>query len=206
MSIFKFNADLFRAAAACISTQESRYYLCGVHIEPHPTEGVFLVATDGHLMAVFHDPTGYAEKPGILTCDTKAKALKTTKADYASRIVLVLSDTLEGHITAGNPDQVVDRLQFQLVDGSFPDWRRIVPTGDLKPKEGPRSFDLKLLKIIADSAKLAGATDIRATFHQKDVTGPAILRFAGLENGMHILMPVRAMEGDARPDWLAPPA
>jgi hypothetical protein len=205
MSIFKFNADLFRAAAACISTQETRYYLCGVHIEPHPDGGVFLVATDGHLMAVFHDPDGYAEKSGILTCDYKAKALKTTKADYAPRVVNVMKDTLAGEITAGNSDQTVDRLQFQLVDGSFPDWRRIVPTGDLKPKEGPRCFDLKLLKIIADSAKLAGATSLAVTFHQKDVTGPAILRFAGLENGFHILMPVRAMEGDARPDWLSLP-
>lgn len=49
------NADLFRIAYSCVSTEETRYYLNGVHLEPHPCGGAFMVATDGHRLIVVHD-------------------------------------------------------------------------------------------------------------------------------------------------------
>ena len=37
------------------STEQTRYYLCGVFIEP-ADEGVTMTATDGHRLVTCHDP------------------------------------------------------------------------------------------------------------------------------------------------------
>src|SRR5690554_1106144 len=58
MPAFDVDASLFRVAAMFQSTEETRYYLNGVHIEQHQDEGVFLVATDGHRLLVAHDVSG----------------------------------------------------------------------------------------------------------------------------------------------------
>lgn len=55
------SADLFRRAMMAQSTEETRYYLNGVHIEPCPEGGALLVATDGHRLLVFRDEHGYVE-------------------------------------------------------------------------------------------------------------------------------------------------
>jgi DNA polymerase III sliding clamp (beta) subunit (PCNA family) len=60
------NADLFRIVYSCVSTEETRYYLNGVHVEPHPVKGAILVATDGHRMLIAHDKDGSCSGPIIV--------------------------------------------------------------------------------------------------------------------------------------------
>ena len=60
------NAMLFKAARECQSSEETRYYLGGVYVQPHPERGALLVATDGHRLIAIHDETGICEKPAIV--------------------------------------------------------------------------------------------------------------------------------------------
>lgn len=53
------SADLFRRTMMAQSTEETRYYLNGVRIEPCPEGGVLLIATDGHRLLVFRDADGF---------------------------------------------------------------------------------------------------------------------------------------------------
>lgn len=53
------SADLFRRAMMAQSTEETRYYLNGVRVEPCAEGGVLLVATDGHRLLVFRDIDGF---------------------------------------------------------------------------------------------------------------------------------------------------
>ena len=62
----RVNADLFKLVHAAISKEETRYYLNGVFIEPHPVGGAVLVATDGHRMLVAHDEKGEVSGSGDL--------------------------------------------------------------------------------------------------------------------------------------------
>ena len=45
--LFSIPTDVLRAALVCVSTEETRYYLRGVHVEPD-ADDVVLVSTDGH--------------------------------------------------------------------------------------------------------------------------------------------------------------
>ena len=57
MTDFSFSVptDVLRAALVCVSTEETRYYLRGVHVEPD-ADDVVLVSTDGHRLFCGRSP------------------------------------------------------------------------------------------------------------------------------------------------------
>lgn len=128
--MIKVNADLFRLTHEFITKDKHRYYLQGVHIEPHPTKGVLMVATDGHTMLVAHDPEGICSGENQIIALPKLvlSQCKTPKRETSNRIlhhdgqnVKIIQD-----------DNLVLTTPNQPIDGTFPDWRRVVgnPTSD----------------------------------------------------------------------------
>lgn len=57
--VLNIPAVLFLQASGFVSTDETRYYLDGVYVEP-VAKGCRLVATDGHRLGAFHAPGGFA--------------------------------------------------------------------------------------------------------------------------------------------------
>lgn len=210
MSKFQFRADHFLAVSKLTSKEETRYYLTGVHIEPDPAGGIFLVATDGHRLCVAHDPNGYAERNAILTCDFKSPALKSKRNENFPRHVYLDGGSADVRLVetvalATNADAhpLVDRLLFDEIDGTFPDWRRVVPM-DVEPSHmAPLSFNVNLLRDIADSAKVL-ATDrcLAMELFQKSPGDPMVLRFGQLPDVVYVLMPMRGAGLTSTPDWL----
>ena len=69
------NAGLFWRASACVSTEETRYYLTGVHVEPEPKSGgAVMVSTDGHKMIVIRDAAAFVEGDAIVALSASMKA------------------------------------------------------------------------------------------------------------------------------------
>lgn len=107
--------------------QDVRYYLNGILVEP-AEHGAFLVATEGHLMAVVYSAAARADKQRILdVSDDMARACRELKsASLASKITIedekaraiVADATGEHFIKPGKP----------FIDGKYPDWRRVIPT------------------------------------------------------------------------------
>ncbi len=98
-----------------ISTEETRYYLNGVCLD-----GRVAVATDGHRLTCH--PTGtdlpaFFERPII-----PRKVVALMRGLPAAKSVRIATD---------RPAMVADfdgaRLVSKLIDGTFPDWRRVVP-------------------------------------------------------------------------------
>ena len=146
---FFLRADDLRAAFQCISTEQTRYYLGGVR-------GVFveadnLVAMDGHQMLTIELPDGchvgtecftqgtsgplpkmpYAGF--ILSCDATDKAFK---ANASGGDLWVYGDIETGilqfvinHVKGGEMYRV-GVLEFTRIDGTYPEWRRVVAKGD----------------------------------------------------------------------------
>src|SRR5450759_523711 len=75
--------NYFRAANECRSTEETRYYLNGVYIAPHPDKGVILTATDGHRLISLHDEAGKCSAAKIVNIDPQA----TAAGSYSQRYV-----------------------------------------------------------------------------------------------------------------------
>ena len=136
-------------AAQFMSKDETRFYLCGLHICANPTGGVRIIATDGHLLGIFRDAGGIADAPGIWpVSETLLAECKQKKTDYGmrrwvvlgeGRAVVALADTAQvaGEAAAANlPSSVVHQEFIAPIDGTFPDYTRIVPVVRRVPETG----------------------------------------------------------------------
>lgn len=137
-------ADLlesFGGVAMAVSTEETRYYLNGVylhHVEPraidayHGDHGAFrMVATDGHRLCRqdLAATEGMKGMPGVIvprkTVALLQKLLKGKTCPASVRIEL--SDKMLRLMF----DDVT--VTTKLVDGTFPDYQRVIPTQNDKP-------------------------------------------------------------------------
>ena len=198
MPAFDVDASLFRVAAMFQSSEETRYYLNGVHIEPHHDEGVFLVATDGHRLLVAHDFSGKIEGGTAIVQLGKdqIKACKEGRGETASRRIVVTDDKQPLTITAnGAPVAIQPKW---IVDGVFPDWKRVMQgisgTGRME------AFDAKLVKSFSDAAEALGVgTGVDVSFATPE--GPVLVRFA-VPHVVGVVMPIRWNREKGWPSFL----
>ena len=218
MNKFILDARLFNAVAACRSNEAHRYYLCGVFIEPMPDpetgRGVRMTCTDGHILATGFDPMGFAPREIIVKTDFKAKPLKSTRGEATRRIVFNEGEVLDGPTLAKvyhnqkateplNPDMNFDATMFERIDGTFPDYRRIIPEAHtLDQIDGGRTgFDTDLIVKINQSLKMADA-DTGICFHQKTPLDPClVVPKDDLAQIAYVLMPMR-VDVQKEPEWL----
>lgn len=120
---------LLDRVAFAISTEETRYYLNGIYLHvAEDDDGPMLraVATDGHRLALAQvaAPEGTAGMPGIiLPRKAVAEIAHLAKPRGKDEVTLAVSAT-KAVITAG-----ATTLATKLVDGTFPDYGRVIPTG-----------------------------------------------------------------------------
>jgi len=138
---FFLPADDLRAAFQCISTEQTRC-LGGVFVEADK-----LVALDGHQMLTIELPDGChvgtecftqgmdaPEGAGfILSCDATDKAFKA-KASGGDLWVYgdIETGILQFVINHGEGGEMsrTGVLEFTRIDGTYPEWRRMVAKGD----------------------------------------------------------------------------
>jgi len=114
-----------------ISTEETRYYLNGIYFHTHEDGGKLTlrsVATDGHRLAraEVEAPAGSEGMPGIIIPRKTVSELQKLVDDPDIAVTTELSDT-KIRFTIGS---VV--LTSKLIDGTFPDYQRVIPTGNDK--------------------------------------------------------------------------
>lgn len=114
-----------------ISTEETRYYLNGIYLHTHDADGKLKlrsVATDGHRLAraEIDAPAGSEGMPGIIIPRKTVSELQKLVDDPDVAVTTELSDT-KIRFTIGS---VV--LTSKLIDGTFPDYQRVIPTGNDK--------------------------------------------------------------------------
>lgn len=109
-----------------ISNEETRYYLNGVYLHVAETEGQALlraVATDGHRLARLETPApaGAAGMPGVIVPRKAVAEVQKLIEDPEMEVGVELS-AQKIRFTLG---AVV--LTSKLIDGSFPDYARVIP-------------------------------------------------------------------------------
>jgi DNA polymerase III subunit beta len=127
---FKVNGDVFvrsmKKAQFAISTEETRYYLNGVYLHVLGKE-LLAVATDGHRLAkvIMEAPAGAKGMPGVIVPRKTVSQLIQLGAGVES-IGVALSDKRIKF------DFGATVLSSKVIDGTFPDYSRVVPTGNTK--------------------------------------------------------------------------
>jgi len=114
-----------------ISTEETRYYLNGIYIHAAETEGVNVlraVATDGHRLARFEMPLpeGAENISGVIIPRKAINEIRKLIDEAADNINIQLSETK----LQFDFDHIV--LTTKLIDGTFPDYNRVIPQNNTK--------------------------------------------------------------------------
>lgn len=177
--------DILKAALLCASQEESRYYLRGVHLA---TSG-HLVTTDGHRMFVAR----LNDRPSadvIIPYSDVAAALKLAGARAQDIEVTV-------DVTGSALPQATGKIHsiaYTPVDGMFPDWRRVVPTGEElpsgKPDDAPSAvhFNHAYIGDLAKMGKLLGGSSM---LHPVSASHPCLVTFGERADCFAVLMPLR---------------
>ncbi|MBS3978450.1 MAG: DNA polymerase III subunit beta [Rhodobacteraceae bacterium] len=140
---------LFDKAKFAISTEETRYYLNGVymHVSQGETGKVLrCVATDGHRLARIDAPLpeGAEGMPGVIVPRKTVGELRKLLDDDEATIAVSVSETKVRFATP------VITLTSKVIDGTFPDYTRVIPTGNTR-------------KLEVDASEFARAVDRVAT-------------------------------------------
>ncbi|MFC3057534.1 DNA polymerase III subunit beta [Paenirhodobacter populi] len=140
---------LFDKSKFAISTEETRYYLNGVYMHvAQGDEGPVLrcVATDGHRLARIDAPLpeGAAGMPGVIVPRKTVNELRKLLDDDDADIAVSVSETKVRFATPAIT------LTSKVIDGTFPDYTRVIPTGNTRRLE-------------VDAAEFAKAVDRVAT-------------------------------------------
>ncbi|MBB3065263.1 MULTISPECIES: DNA polymerase III subunit beta [Limibacillus] len=120
-----------------ISTEETRYYLNGIYLHAAESGGVPVlraVATDGHRLARFEMPLPEGAKgmPGVIVPRKTVGELRKLFDESDDSVAIALSDT---RIRFSFGSTV---LTSKLIDGTFPDYERVIPSGNDRTMEVDR--------------------------------------------------------------------
>ncbi|HEV2815904.1 MAG TPA: DNA polymerase III subunit beta [Allosphingosinicella sp.] len=123
-----------------ISTEETRYYLNGIylHVSDEAQPVLKAAATDGHRLArvTVPRPDGAQGMPGVIIPRKCVAELRKLLDELDGTVQLSLS---ESKIRFGLGNAV---LTSKLIDGTFPDYSRVIPTANDKLlKLDPRSLE-----------------------------------------------------------------
>jgi DNA polymerase-3 subunit beta len=123
-----------------ISTEETRYYLNGIylHVSDETQPVLKAAATDGHRLArvTVPRPDGAAGMPGVIIPRKCVAELRKLLDELDGTVQVSLS---ESKIRFGLGNAV---LTSKLIDGTFPDYTRVIPTANDKLlKLDPRSLE-----------------------------------------------------------------
>lgn len=192
MTTITVNADMLRAALLCASTEETRYYLKGVFVDPAGK----LVSTDGHRMFVGtidlaaseHNPAPGSFTGWIICRDALKRALAGHKLP-----TIEISPTRTGDIAC------------QPIDGTFPDWRRAVPseiTGTVAQFNPAYVADMGKIGVLLQGKpkRYSPSAGLTAHIHHNGES-PAGVSFPGVDDAYGILMPIRGSYHDDATQW-----
>ena len=136
-------AELIDRTRFAISTEETRYYLNGIflHVSDEDQPVLKAAATDGHRLARYTipRPDGAEGMPDVIVPRKAVAELRKLLDESLDGNVEVDLSASKIRFTLGGEGGVV--LTSKLIDGTFPDYSRVIPTGNDKLlKLDPKSF------------------------------------------------------------------
>jgi DNA polymerase III subunit beta len=122
---------LIESTQFAISTEETRYYLNGIYLHAMESNGAQMlraVATDGHRLARVEcaAPKGAIGMPGVIVPRKAVTEIQKLLEDPSQEVQVEISPT-KARFQFGDVT-----LTTKLIDGTFPDYARVIPSGNDK--------------------------------------------------------------------------
>ncbi|WP_162176772.1 beta clamp domain-containing protein [Acidiphilium angustum] len=179
-----------------ISNEETRYYLNGVSVKRHPTEGLAFCATDGHVLGLVHDPDAVhtGEDQFILRVSDLIPAAKLvwkgwsknkSAATWERYIVIDRSKSTVAtvrFVIGSSPQEILKGegkdyslpIDNPIIDGTFPDYTKVFPTFGPKAACSGAPIQAAFFETVYKGAKaFAGKKSIPISFAAPVDDGPA---------------------------------
>ena len=136
-------AEIIDRTRFAISTEETRYYLNGIffHVSDEDQPVLRAAATDGHRLARFTlpRPEGAEGMPDVIVPRKAVAELRKLLDEKIDSNVQIDLSASKIRFALGGDGGVV--LTSKLIDGTFPDYSRVIPTGNDKLlRIDPRTF------------------------------------------------------------------
>lgn len=144
-----------------ISTEETRYYLNGIYVHAAARDGVEVlraVATDGHRLANVEVPLpeGAAGMPGVIIPRKTVTEVRKLLEDADGDLEIALSAT-KVRFSVGSAV-----LTSKLIDGTFPDYERVIPVHNDKTLDVDcGQFEAAIERVSAISSERSRAVKLR---------------------------------------------
>lgn len=187
-----------RAARTHAAANDIRYYLQGVYFD---TSAGKIVATDGHRLFVANARGVKSAYPAVIVPnETLDAALKQFTGEYARGKNLGAVDvtvTVDGnHIAIGTP---TGSVTGKALDGTFPDWRRVVPKAEDVGEHVPAVLNTHYLADACEALSIARNVSKKASgqhairIHMRgefptvvaDITGDALALVMPMRNDLN---------------------
>lgn len=186
--------NTIKALLICAAKQDVRYYLKGVLVDARANGDVILVTTDGHRMLAYPVAVDAIEALAPGQYIIPREALEAVKPCKAGRITLPI--TIEIDVAHGRENKITGATSTvtPLIDGKFPDWRRVLP----KTVSGePAQYQAEYL---GDFGRIADLLGTKYPHIHHNGSSAAIVGNLGAALG--VLMPMRSdAEFSALPAW-----
>lgn len=211
--MFVISLNLAHKLLPCVSTEETRYYLngVGIHLLEH---GARLVATDGHIMGVFRDHEAHGTHDGIAIVsrlaivDAFKAARKEARRNDPTNYWLVVADNGMAHVVlaptalcamSGRDDDkecptLWRSVESVLIDGTFPDYPRVIPSRAFDVTPSRYGWDPALLGRFASVLEIGakGPTcGVSLISSSAGGNGPWFVLSAAVPDFVGIAMPMR---------------
>ena len=174
---FELTSDDLRAlidrTRFAISTEETRYYLNGIYLHAAKAKNVDVlraVATDGHRLARVEmaAPKGAKGIPGIIVPRKTVGEVRKLIDETSAPIEVSLSESKIRFAF----DSVV--ITSKLIDGTFPDYERVIPSGNDKQLDArARDFAAAVDRVATISTEKSRAVKLSLTNGQMTLTANA---------------------------------
>lgn len=190
MTKIKTSTEYIQIVSRFISREETRYYLCGIHFQPHPKGGLVIVATDGHRLGAIYDKDGIFEGDPVTIPFGKdfLKSLEHRRATHyvwsenISRAKAHSEKIKEKFFAIDEPTLSMEYAK--AIDGTFPDWQRVIP------KKVVKTDYFNFNPIYLADFKSTDSKFSAVRIYGGEKMEPHLVRIAGIPEFLGILMPM----------------
>lgn len=195
-----------------MAKNDIRYYLNGICLRPMRSEhggGVLGVATNGHVMGMWHDPDGVVERevviattPGLFAACRPGRGRREPRLALRDGRLAVVSGDVEVFVQGNGGRTLKGGVQPWEIGGRFPVVERVVRRPETLGNGLAGAFNLHYLGLIAGSlpkGKNGFASSVVA--RQDGENGSAQFYFESEPRAAVVLMPLRGL-GEP-PKWLS---
>mgnify|MGYP005988422199 CR=1 FL=1 len=150
-------SELIDRTRFAISTEETRYYLNGIffHVSDDNEPVLRAAATDGHRLARFTlpRPAGAEGMPDVIVPRKAVAELRKLLDESLDGNVQIDLSASKVRFKLGGTGGVV--LTSKLIDGTFPDYSRVIPTGnDQLLRLAPKSLHDGVARVATNATEL----------------------------------------------------